>query len=54
MQRFKKLQQGIYMSFRRNILLNPTRVIAMVMEKIRDVIKTYNPRVIVKSRTWQW
>jgi len=49
MQRFKKLQQWNIYEFQKKYFVEPDSRHAMVMEKIRDVIKTYNPRVIVKA-----
>lgn len=49
MQRFKKLQQWNIYEFQKKYFIEPDSRHGMVMEKIRDVIKTYNPRVIVKA-----
>jgi len=49
MERFKKLQEWSIYEFDKKFFVEPESRHEMVMEKIRDVIKTYNPKVIVKA-----
>lgn len=49
MERLKKLQEWSIYEFKKKVFIEPDSRHNMVMEKIRDVIKTYNPKVIVKA-----
>ena len=49
MERFNKLQEWSIYEFNKKFFVEPESRHEMVMEKIRDVIKTYNPKVIVKA-----
>ena len=49
MERLKKLQEWSIYEFNKRFFIEPDSRHDMVMEKIRDVIKTYNPKVIIKA-----
>lgn len=49
MERLKKLQEWSTYEFDKRFFIEPESRHEMVMEKIRDVIKTYNPKVVVKA-----
>lgn len=49
MERFKKLQEWSIYEFDKRFFIEPESRHEIVMEKIRDVIKTYSPKVIVKA-----
>jgi len=49
MERLKKLQEWSIYEFDKKYFVEPDSRHEMVIEKIRDVIKTFNPKVIVKA-----
>ncbi len=49
MERLKKLQEWSIYEFDKRFFVEPETRHEMVMNKIRDVVKTYSPKVIVKA-----
>lgn len=49
MERLKKLQEWSIYEFDKKYFIEPDSRHNMVMEKIRDVVKTYNPKIIIKA-----
>jgi ubiquinone/menaquinone biosynthesis C-methylase UbiE len=49
MDRLKELQQWSYYEFNRKLFVEPSSRHQLLIDKISDVVNTYNPRVIVKA-----